>query len=315
MPDIRPKQCLIKHIIRHSSHSSEASMVAAGVNNLTAESRQAQSDDQLIELWIHGRSEHTQRAYRADARRFLDFAGKGLHQVTLGDIQAFADTLEEHGLQPASRNRFLSAVKSLFAFGHRLGYLPFDVARPLKIRGFRDDLADRILEEHEVQRMIALEPNERNQVILMTLYAAGLRVSELCGLKWCHLQGRNGGGQMTIFGKREKTRSILLPRSVWLKLLSLRQGAAEDAAVFRSRKGGHLITAQVTRIVKRAAERAGIPKAVTSHWLRHCHASHSLERDCPLHLVQATLGHSSIATTGRYLHARPQDSSARYLVL
>ena len=231
MPDFCPKQCLIKNIIRHSSHDDGTSMVVESVNELTPHCRHAATDEQLIQLWTHGRSEHTQRAYRTDARRFLDFVGKGLHQVMLGDIQAFADTLEEHGLQPASRNRVLSAVKSLFAFGHRLGYLPFDVARPLKIRGFRDDLADRILEEHEVQSMIALEPAERNQIILMTLYAAGLRVSELCGLKWRHLQARNGGGQMTIFGKREKTRTILLPRSVWVKLMSLRQGAPEDAAV------------------------------------------------------------------------------------
>ena len=290
-------------------------MVPATVQNLTVDLRQADTDEQLIELWLHGFSEHTQRAYRADAHRFLDFVGKALHQVTLGDIQAFADGLESDALQPASRNRILASVKSVFAFGHRLGYLAFDVARPLKIRGFRDALADRILEENEVQRMIALEPNERNQVMLMTLYAAGLRVSELCGLKWRHLQARDGGGQMTVFGKRDKTRTILLPRSVWLKLISLRQGGADDAAVFRSRKGGHLITAQVTRIVRRAAERAGISKAVTSHWLRHGHASHALDRGAPIHLVQQTLGHASVATTGRYLHARPGDSSSKYLAL
>jgi len=51
---------------------------------------------------------------------------------------------------------------------------------------------------------------------------------------------------------------------------------------------------------------------VSPHWLRHAHALHSLERGAPIHLVQATLGHTSVATTGRYLHARPTDSSARY---
>jgi len=65
--------------------------------------------------------------------------------------------------------------------------------------------------------------------------------------------------------------------------------------------------------VKAAAERAGLPASVSAHWLRHAHASHSLERGAPIHFVQATLGHSSVATTGRYLHARPSDSSARYL--
>ena len=72
---------------------------------------------------------------------------------------------------------------------------------------------------------------------------------------------------------------------------------------------------EVHRIVKAAAARAGLSAAVSAHWLRHAHASHALDRGAPIHLVQATLGHSSVATTGRYLHARPNDSSSRYLVV
>ncbi|QRF22834.1 tyrosine-type recombinase/integrase [Alicyclobacillus sp. TC] len=69
------------------------------------------------------------------------------------------------------------------------------------------------------------------------------------------------------------------------------------------------------RIVKRAAERAGIDRNVSSHWLRHSHATHSLERNAPIHLVMATLGHSNAATTSKYLHVRPEDSSSMYLSL
>ena len=54
---------------------------------------------------------------------------------------------------------------------------------------------------------------------------------------------------------------------------------------------------------------------MSPHWLRHAHATHALERGAPIHIVQATLGHASVATTGRYLHARPTDSSARYLAV
>jgi integrase/recombinase XerD len=66
--------------------------------------------------------------------------------------------------------------------------------------------------------------------------------------------------------------------------------------------------------VRRAAKRAEleVKTKVSPHWLRHAHATHALERGAPIHLVQATLGHASVATTGRYLHARPTDSSARY---
>jgi integrase/recombinase XerD len=166
-----------------------------------------------------------------------------------------------------------------------------------------------------VQRMTALEPNPRNQAILLTLYGSGVRVSELSGMRWGHLQPRAEAGQVTVFGKGGKTRSILLPPSVWRAITSLRCSEGEDAPVFRSRKDGPLCTAQVTRIVKAAAKRAGLSRAATSHFLRHAHASHSLERGAPIHLVQATLGHASLAVTGRYLHARPSESSSRFLPL
>src|SRR4051794_31001485 len=83
---------------------------------------EASSDDQLIALWLHGRSRHTQRAYLADVDRFRGRAGKTLSSVTLADLQEFAASLED--LAPATRYRALSAVKSLLAFGHRIGYLP-----------------------------------------------------------------------------------------------------------------------------------------------------------------------------------------------
>ncbi|MCJ2009163.1 tyrosine-type recombinase/integrase [Methylobacterium sp. J-092] len=67
------------------------------------------------------------------------------------------------------------------------------------------------------------------------------------------------------------------------------------------------------RVVKAAVTRAGLPTEVSAHWLRHAHASHSLDRGAPIHLVQATVEHASVATTGRYLHARPSESSARFL--
>ena len=277
----------------------------------TALTRQANSDSQAIDLWLHGRGPHSQRAYRADVGRFLVHVGRPLPQVTLGDVQDFADSLL--GLSPASRARTLSAIKSLLAFCHQLGYLPFDVGRPVRLPAIRGTLAQRILTESEVQRMLALEPGPRNRAMLRLLYGAGLRVSELTALRWHDAQERGDSGQITVVGKGEKTRAILLSVDTWRELSGLRD--ADDAPVFPSRNGGHLDPSQVRRIVKGAARRAGITAPVSPHWLRHAHASHALDRGCPIHLVQATLGHASVATTGRYLHARPTDSSSRYLAV
>lgn len=126
---------------------------------------------------------------------------------------------------------------------------------------------------------------------------------------------RDEGGQVTVHGKGGKTRHILLPPPIWRELIALRGDAGAAAPLFRSQRGGHLHPSQVLRIVKAAARRAGLSGAQSPHWLRHAHASHALDRGAPIHLVQATLGHASVATTGRYTHARPTDSSARYLAL
>ena len=269
------------------------------------------TDEKLVELWLHGKSRHTQRAYRADAERFLSFVARPLRAVTLADLQAYADSLSG---APATRIRALSAVKSLLTFGQRTGFLVLNVGAVVKLPPRKDTLAERILDEADVHTLLAREPGRRNRVLLRLLYRAGLRVSEIAGLCWRDAHARDDGGQVTVFGKGSKTRTVLLPSDVWRDLISLRGEAGLDEPVFRSRRGRHLDPSAIFRIVRHAAERAELEAMgkVSPHWLRHAHATHALERGAPIHLVQATLGHASVATTGRYLHARPTDSSARY---
>ena len=171
--------------------------------------------------------------------------------------------------------------------------------------------------EAAVHRLLALPGRPRDVALLHLLYAAGLRISEVVGLRWRDLIERDGAGQAAIYGKGGKTRAILVPESTWKAVAAIRGEAGPDDPVFRSRQGGggRLHIASVHRVVKAAAMRAGLPPEVSTHWLRHAHASHSLNRGAPVSLVQATLGHATVATTGRYLHARPGDSSARYLGL
>src|SRR5690348_8869133 len=104
-----------------------------------------------------------------------------------------------------------------------------------------------------------------------------------------------------------------LPAPLWSELIALRSKAATQDPVFPSRSGKFLDRGRVRMILRQAAGRVGIEGNVSPHWLRHAHASHALDHGAPIHLVQATLGHSSVATTSAYLHARPGDSSARYL--
>ena len=288
-----------------------ANMVVNHVDNFVPQ--QASSDAQLVTMWLHGRSASTARAYGADAAAFLAYAAKPLQSVTVGDVHGFADSLA--ALASASRARKLSSVKSLLTYAHRLGYVAFNVGAAVRLPPVKNTLAERIMTEADVQRMLALEPDARNGAMLRLVYCAGLRISEVCGLSWRDLSARDDAGQATVYGKGGKTRVILLPGSVWRVVVALRGSADPDAAVFVSQRHGHLDASAVHRVVKAAAARAGLSADVSAHWLRHAHASHALDRGAPIHLVQATLGHASVATTGRYTHARPSDSSARYLAV
>lgn len=281
---------------------------------------------QLVSLWLHGKSKESQRAYETDIRYFAAFVtAQSVSEVrlndidslrvTLNDVQGFADFLEQQGYSSATHNRRLSAIKSLLAFGHRIGYLPFDVGAPLVAPPVKNTLAERILTELEVMTMIALEPRERNRLLIRFLYLSGARVSEVSGLKWRDIKpAGNGRGQVTLFGKGSKTRIVVLSASLYQQLMALRGEAERNAPVFLSRQGGSSLKPnQIRNIIAAAGKRAGIDGRVSPHWLRHSHASHSLDRGAPVQLVQSTLGHASVATTSRYLHARPGDSSSLYL--
>ncbi len=293
--------------------NSLAPMTTVGAPAPAGFPRQAETDEQLLRLWLHGRPATTTRAYTADVDRFRAFIDKPLGSVTVGDVQAFADTLED--LSDASRARKLSAVKSLLSFGHRIGYLPFDVGRPVRLPRIKDTIAERILPEDTVLAMITLEPNQRNRALLRLLYGAGLRVSELCGLRWRDCLERDDSAQVTVFGKGGRTGHVLLSEGTWQALNAIRGDVDEDHPLFLSRTGGGLSVRQVQYIVRKAARRADVEKNVSPHWMRHAHASHALDRGAAVHLVQATLGHSSVATTGRYLHAQPTESSSKYLAV
>ncbi len=160
---------------------------------------QADSDRHLIELWLNKHaSRHTHQNYARHVRRFLGFVRKPLAEVRLGDLQAFAASLDQQA--PASRANAVAALKSLFTFAQEAGYLRFNVGAAVKAPPVKNTLAERILAEPDVHRMIALEPRLRNRIILTLLYAAGLRISELCGICWRDLSERDDAGQITVFG-------------------------------------------------------------------------------------------------------------------
>jgi site-specific recombinase XerD len=201
---------------------------------------QADTDQQLVELWVRRHeSPNTRRNYRRQAERFLAFVNRPLAAVRLGDMQAYLATLD--GRAPATRANAVAALKSLFSFAQETGFLRFNVGKAVKSPSVKNTLAERIMPEADMLRLIGLETKPRNRAILTLLYGGGLRISELCGLCWRDLAERqDGAGQATIYGKGGKTRAVLLSANTWRALMSLRDAAGPDEPVFLSREGGAL---------------------------------------------------------------------------
>ena len=277
------------------------------------------SDSMILKQWLNSQSNpHTRSCYKRDADRLMAHVGKPLAEIGLGDLQAFAESLIAAGLAPVSRLRTIAAIRSLFAFLLRQRTIAVNPAQELPLPRYECRLAERIMPQEDVRRLLAADMGDRDRVLLELLYTAGLRVSETCALRWRNLKVAGDAGQITVFGKGGRTRTIALPKSFWIGLNKLRKTAENGDPVFASRSGKPLDRRRVRVIVRKAAEKAGVldkSPGISPHWMRHAHASHSLDNGAPVHLVQQTLGHASVGTTSAYLHVRPGHSSARFLAI
>jgi integrase/recombinase XerD len=278
----------------------------------------ADPDRRLVELWLHGRPSSTIATYCRDVGRLVAFVHKPIGDITLADLQAFADGLEREGLAIRTRARILAAVKSLLRFLHRAGAIPFDVGVALRAPKVVNDPSERALTRAEARRLIRAPRSPRDVAILHLLYAGGFRRAELCSLRWrsATLDEETGDAFVSVVGKGSKLRTVRIPASVWALAAALRRPEEpDDAPIFRTRDDAPLTFDALADVVTRAARRAKIAKPVSPHWLRHAHASHALDAGAPISLVRDTLGHASIATTSLYLHSKPKDGSGKYLRL
>lgn len=277
------------------------------MNHLPENYSGASTDEQLIELWLSGRPESTQGVYRPVVTEFLGLVQKGLQEAQVADLVRFSETIVG---SEATRYRKVSTIKSLFSYAHRTGYCPFNIGLPIQCPRPQNKLHEKILEPSDVQSVIQAATAGRDRTLTRFLYASGARISEACNLCFKDLVGN----RVSFFGKGRKTRTVLIPDSVAAELRSLRRkGDTDQSYIFKSFSGRQLLPRNARQMIGKAADEAALE--ISPHWIRHAHASHSLENGAPIHLVSSCLGHENISTTSRYLHAKPNDGSSRYLEL
>lgn len=276
-------------------------------------------------------SSHTIRAYINDLRQLINSSGQPEGQAPQVEGTLMAGTsgnssgwLEAEALRTYIRDitdqysrptvaRKISAIRSFCRFLRREQLITEDPSKPL--RGPK--LARRLpacLDREEVKNLLSQPDNSslgvRDRAIMETLYATGMRVSELCGLTVAEYNAETM--EIRCFGKGSRERVVLLNESAnewlkrylnehWSRLAGGRLPEGKDP-LFISRESTPLSTRSVHRIVLKYARKAGINKTITPHTLRHTFATHLLEGGADLRVVQDLLGHSSISTTQIYTH-------------
>ena len=262
-----------------------------------------------------GLSERTLSAYARDLGKLFSFLGErgveGPEKIDSGALREFVFSLKDSGLAPSSIRRTISSLKGYFAFLLEEGVLTSDPSERLESPRVGRKLPE-VLSVTEIQRILEAPNPEhsifwRDRSILESLYATGVRVSELLALKLGNLEMEEGF--CTVFGKGSKERMVPLggPAKGALERYlrgvrpELDQGRGEGV-VFLNNRGRPMSRMAIWNLVRKSAEKSGVTRKVSPHTFRHSFATHLLEGGADLAAVQELLGHADISTTQIYTH-------------
>ncbi len=270
----------------------------------------------VVGSWLYQKGKKTQRYYRRIIRDFFGFyPNLTLKTTQITHLALFLKAYGNHS--ESTRNTYKNALSSLFSFASKTGYIERNPALVLENIKTPDKIYSKVLSREQVAQMILKEPSGRNKIIIKILYFTGVRVEELSQLRQASFQQTEAGLVMIVEGKGRKVRSIHLPDHLADEIKMYVQNLPSIFLFTTERNSFGLYkplgTSQVFRIIKRAAERAKLSVEPSPHWLRHTSATHAIEAGAPIHVVQRSLGHESISTTGKYLDIRPKESVGDYL--
>jgi integrase/recombinase XerC len=260
-------------------------------------------------------SNYTIRNYAADLAQFAEFISKRqrphLKQVEYLDIRAFLAYLHDQSYARKTVARKLSALRSFYLFMVKQGHIEVSPLQLMKSPKVEKTLPSYLYID-EIQQLLAAPDRSkplglRDVAMLETLYAAGMRVSELVGLNLDHLDLRMGTAR--VFGKGAKERYVPLGDYACEAIEHYLQVARpkllqnqQESALFLNYKGGRMSDRSVRRMLEAYVRQIASSKKISPHTLRHTFATHLLEAGADLRSVQELLGHVNISTTQIYTH-------------
>jgi integrase/recombinase XerD len=255
----------------------------------------------LQDMAMRGLREHTQHDYIRFVRSFAAFLRRSPDTATAEDIRRFQAYQAESGVQPPTVNSSVSALRFFFTVTLDRP----DLSRRLVLVRHPRTLPD-VLSAEEVGRLLEAAPGLKYKAALGTAYGAGLRVSEVAALKVDDIDSTRMLMRVEQGKGRKDRNAMLSPQLLELLRLWWREGKRRNVMpphgwLFPGRSVAEPVsTRQINRAVHEAAEAAGIRKRVSPHTLRHSFATHLLEQDVDIRVIQVLLGHSKLDTTALY---------------
>ncbi|MCK8487385.1 tyrosine-type recombinase/integrase [Paenibacillus sp. MBLB2552] len=290
-------------------------------------SAQEYQDEQIIQMFLTAcaKAPNTRRNYYRALEQFRQFlSGVSFREVSWREIEAYKIYLTkgfyrdaQKPLAPASVAAFIAPLKSFYKWGSDRGIGLFDhnPAQNIRIPAIAVTSRRHYLTRNEVGKLLETLRRQslRNYLIGLSLVLLGLRVSELCGIKWKDFNAdllETSVWLTVAHAKRGKTREVKIPRELWNMYQEHARRLAGSPEPDPELVLFAITPRQIERIIKQAGTASGIQKQPTPHWLRHTNATLALLQGASLQQVQETLGHSHINTTQRYLHTVEQMKKA-----
>ena len=253
-------------------------------------------------------SAHTRDAYQRDLAALCAWAAmrsRGVLELRNDEIRAFVASEHRRGLSPKSLQRRLSACRSFYLWLLKRGRIDANPADAIRAPKAARKLPQ-VLDVDEAVQLVEVATDAplglRDRALLELFYSSGLRLSEVCALKWADLDFAQG--LVTVLGKGSKQRIVPVGSHARNALAALREEAAGQPGdfVFPGRGGAQISSRAVQLRMKKLAAQRGVYKRVHPHLLRHSFASHMLESSGDLRGVQELLGHADLGTTQIYTH-------------
>ena len=249
----------------------------------------------IEDMTIRNMSPSTQKIYVAAVANFSIFHGRSPDKLTFEDVREYRLHLISRGLKPNSINPIMGALR--FFYRTTLGLKEVSEQIPYARRA---DPLPAVLARDEVERFLKAVTDLQMRTAFITIYAAGLRVSEVV-----KLTGRDiDSARMVIVirqSKGRKDRYVMLSEQLLGILRAYWERAHLEHWLFPGPDPSRPITTRsLERACRKAAEAAGLDKSITVHTLRHSFATHLLEQGVDIHVIQDLLGHRNIASTTRY---------------